>query len=181
MPRALTSDEFKKVTSKAKVEGSRPFVYESSTGEYNQISKDFEAFLILTPAGIKAKAAQFISTIIRSEINNSVIRTNLLRRWAQDEMADIAKEIEGYKDILDIYDSIIPTLGQAKGGFEDVTEVNVLFSGFNLLMGEFAETRDSLKFDRAASSVLNNRSGGNLPSDIKKELESYARALLSYD
>lgn len=181
MPRALTSQEATKVAKKAKADGFRPQIFNSSSGILEEITKEFEIFLILSKPGIKAKAAQFISTIIQSDINNLVVRNNLLRRWAEDELADIDKEIEGYQDLLDIYDEIFPQLGEAKTGFEDVVEVNNLFSSFNLLTGDFAEQRDSLRFDKAATTVINNRDSGVLPSDIKKELESYARALLAYE
>lgn len=181
MSRALTSQEYQLVTSKAKPEGSRPFVYNSSTGTLDEISKGFEIFLILSKPGIKAKAAQFISSIISSDINNLVVRNNLLRRWAEEEISDLDNEIEGYQEILDIYDEIIPTLGEVKEGFEDVEEVNTLFTSFNTLTGDFAEIRDSLRIDKASLSVLNARGQGTLPSDTKKELESYARALLAYE
>lgn len=181
MPRALTPDETLKVASKAKPEGARPYVFDSGSGELAEISKEFESFLILAPAGIKAKAAQFIANILLFDINNLVVRNNLLKRWAEEEIADLDTEIKGYQDILDTYDEIIPKLSDAKTGFEDVVEVNTLLSGFILLVGDFGEQRDSYRFDKAVASVLNNRVQGTLPSNVKQEIESYAKALLTYD
>ena len=181
MTRALTSEEALLVASKAKPDGSRPFVFDSGTGQLSEISKDFESFLIISKAGIKARAAQFIANIILFDINNLTVRNRLLKRWASDEIADISRELIGYQDILDTYDDIIPQLGEAKDGFEDVSEVNTLISSFNLLTGDFAEQRDSLKFESSVAKVLTNRTDGSLPSNLKKELESYARALLTYE
>lgn len=180
MPRALNSQETLTVAAKAKPDGARPYVYDSGTGKLSEISKEFEAFLILAPAGIKARAAQFIANIILFDINNLTIRNNLLKRWAEDEIADLDNEIKAYQDILDTYDNIIPKLADAKTGFEDVPEVNTLLSSFILVVGDFGEQRDSLRFDKAVASVIVGRDQGALPSSIKQEIESYAKALLTY-
>lgn len=181
MPRALTTEEAQAVAAKAKPEGSRPQVYSAATGQFSQISKDFETFLILSPAGMKAKAATFISTILLFDINNLVVRNNLLKRWCEDEIADIEEEIKGYQDIMDSYDEVRPKLADASLGFEDVPEVNTLLADFTLLLGDFGEQRDSLLFSKAAANVLNIRERGKLPAATKQEIESYARVLLSYD
>ena len=181
MPRALTSDEASIIMSKAKPEGTRPQVYSAATGTLSQISKDFEAFLILAPAGMKANAATFISSILLFDINNLVVRNNLLKRWLEEEMADINVELKGYEDIMANYDELRPALASAASGFEDVSEVKAMLSNFTLLLGDFGEKRDSLNFAKAASNVLNNREIGKLPAATKQEIESYARVLLTYD
>ena len=181
MPRALTSEEAQVVAAKAKPEGSRPQLYSAATGTLTQISKEFEAFLILSPAGIKANAATFISTILLFDINNLVVRNNLMKRWCEDEIDDIDEEIKGYKDVMDGYDKIRPKLADASHGFEDVPEVNNLISNFALLLGDFGEQRDSLMFSKAASNVINTRERGKIPADTKQEIESFARILLTYD
>lgn len=179
MPRALTSEEALTVAAKAKE--SRPYVYNSSTGALEQISKDFEAFLILSSAGVKSRAAQFIATILLFDINNLVVRNNLTKRWIDDEYSDLDTEIEGYQDILDVYDEIRPDLADATSGFEDVLEVNTLLEGIHLLLGDFAEQRDSLKYSKAIANVFKLKEQGTVPSELKREIESYSRALLSYD
>ena len=181
MPRALTPEESQVVAAKAKPEGSRPQLYSAATGTLNQISKDFESFLILSPAGVKANAATFISTILLFDINNLVVRNNLMKRWCEDEISDIDEEIKGYEDIMDSYDEIRPKLADASLGFEDVPEVNTLMSDFTLLLGDFGEQRDSLLFSKAASNVINTRERGTIPADTKQEIESFARILLTYD
>jgi len=179
--RALSSDEALVVSAKAKAEGSRPQLYSSATGTLFQISKEFEAFLILAPSGLKANAATFISNILLFDINNIVVRNNLMKRWCEDELTDLESEIEGYQDILDTYDEVQPLLSGAIVGFEDVSEVNTLVSSFTLLLGDFGEQRDSLRFAKAVANVLNIRERGKIPADIKQEVESYARVLLAYD
>jgi hypothetical protein len=179
--RALSSDEAKVISAKAKAEGSRPQVYNSTTGTLFQISKEFEAFLILAPSNFKAKAATFISNILLFDINNMVVRNNLMKRWCDDEITDIETEIKGYKDILDTYDELQPQLAGSIVGFEDISEVNTFISSFTLMLGDFVEQRDSLSFAKASSNVLSIREQGKIPADIKQEIESYARLLLTYD
>jgi hypothetical protein len=181
MPRALTSEEAQAVAAKAKPNGSRPFIFDSSTGTLLEISKDFETFLILSSAGIKAQVASYIANILLFDINNLVVRNNLMKRWCEDEIKNFNNEIKGYQDILDQYDDIQPKLAGAAVGFEDVPEVNTLIQDFTLMLGDFVEVRDGLVFAKAAANVINTRERGKLPANLKQEVESYARALLTYE
>jgi hypothetical protein len=180
MSRELTSEEASKVMKRAKPAIARPYVYDSTSGELKQISKDFETFLILAPQEAKAKLAQYITTLLSFDLNNLPIQSKLLSIWIDDEINDITKEIHGYQDILDSYDEVIPAISPAKQGFEDVEEVNNLLNSFNKITGSFGEQRDALAFDKAAASVLSLRESGDLSEPLKRELQSYSKVLLSY-
>lgn len=181
MPRTLDTQEAALVMRKAKGDIARPYYYNSATGNLEQISKSFETFLILAPPGTKARTAQYITTLLSFDLNNLPLRSKLLSRWLEDEIADITTEREGYQEILDIYDETIPQLSAAKRGFEDVEEVNNLLTSFNQITGEYGEQREALSFDRAVASVLSLREAGALPDELKRELQSYARVLLAYE
>lgn len=181
MPRPLTSQEVKKVARLAKPDLARPYIYDAASGQLQQISKDFEIFLILTPGGVRNQITQYISLILKADINNLSVRNKLSKQWIDNEIKDLEKEEKNYDDILGIYDDLIPKLSAAKTGFEDVDEVNSLMSNFTLLTSDFGEQRDGIRFDKAVLSVLKIRESVTLPDDIKKEIQSYARALIAYD
>lgn len=176
--RVLTSDEQKKVRAARKQ--SKPAIYESATGTLQEISDHFEAFLILADPGVKAKAATYLTIILKFDINNLSDRNKLMARWLDDEINDLNKAVDGYKDILDQYDDIKDDLASFVQGFEDVPEVNLLLTDFTLALGDYVEQRDSFAFQRAVNSVLNGRRQGQLPEYLKREIESIARVLLAY-
>jgi len=178
--RDLTSDEAKKVDAQAKQE--RPYYYSSDSAELVQISSDFEAWLILTPMGIRARLATFFQFILDNDINDWPQRKNLLDKWLEDEEDDLRTEIEGYGLTIDSYDEIRESLASSTAGFEDVDEVNRLAVDLTTSTGDLVERRDNLKFEKALSVVLQSRAeGSGIPDDVEQEIKSWVRLLLTYE
>lgn len=178
--RDLTSSEAKTVDAQAKQE--RPYYYNSDSAELVEISEDFEAWVILTPIGIRARLANFFQFILDNDINDWPLRKELLDEWLEDEEDDLRTEIEGYGTIVDTYDEIRDSLASSTIGFEDVDEVNRLSVDLTTSTGDLVERRDSLKFEKALSVVLKSRADGSgIPENVEQQIKSWIRILLTYE
>jgi hypothetical protein len=68
MPKTLTDAELAKVESKRK--STRPQVYDPSSGDAQTISKDFEAWLILSDKSVKQSTIKQIKSLLDSETDS---------------------------------------------------------------------------------------------------------------
>ena len=181
MIRDLTSDEVRLVDSRSKPDGSRPYVYDSSTLEYSEINRDVEVFLILAPLEWKNRLSNFLLALSDNDVTNLEARNELRDLWYRDEITDIGENLEGYTEIFSQYDSIRAGFNEASIGFESVEELSQLSKVTNSGLSTLVESRDSVSFAKAAITTLQTRSNSSSTrTDIRLELESWSQALLAY-
>lgn len=181
MTRDLTSDEIRLVNINAKPDGSRPMVYDSSLGEYNEIGRDVEVFLILAPLEWRNEVSNFLRILADNDLSDRGALNDLRDKWMNEEFSDVTESIDGYSSIFDSYDSIKAGLDTSIIGFESVQELNSLSSSINSGLVGLVEARDSLNFVKSALSALKIRFGSNTTrDDLRLELLSWSQALIAY-
>lgn len=178
--RDLTSEEAKIVDAKAKKE--RPYYFNSETDELIQISAEFEIWLILTPAGLRTRLANYFQFVLNNDINDWSTRQELLEEWMEDEIDDLRNEIEAYGEIANTYDELKTGLSEYLPGFEDIDEVNKLSTDLTTSIGTTIDRKNSLQFEKAVNTVLLAKSeGSGVPDNVIQEIKSWVRLLLTYD
>jgi len=175
----LTPKEAKKVDSMARPNGSRPYYFDSSSATLVEITSDFEAWLILTPISVRARLANFFSTIINSKLNEWSDRSDLLNEWLKNEIDDLKTNIDNFGKLVTTYDEIRTDLTTYSSGFESVEEISKIVTDLTKLVGDYVERRDSLQFIKAVDTVLKGRAE-NLTENSKQEIQSWIKVLLDY-
>jgi hypothetical protein len=181
MALTLTAAQEEQIAKRRKPPGKKPKVFNKDTGKDEEISLDFEAYLILLGSDAKQSAANWIGAL------------NDFSSIQGDRLAVLAQ----YLDVQ--FDSLAgrtTQLGEKIGFFEDfkqsVTQ-NLLISGSTLgevqkmvadmafLLGEYGEKLERSVNGQILNRMCNDRyvTGADF-GPVRRELQSYSPALLAY-
>ena len=181
MPRSLTAEEADQVAQQARGDGDRPDLFIASRNSEEQISVDFEAWLIITDSSLRTQIANFFQTLLDNDPNDLETRTELLLEFLQEEIRNAQQFKEDFESITELYDTNRESLSGATDGFTDIAEVTLLQEALNNSFGPIVEQTDRFNFDYAALTVLQTRANGENASNFQQELESWIRVLAEYE
>jgi hypothetical protein len=88
---SLTEDELSKVNSAKKSDSDLPKVYNKVSGTSSQISRDFEAFLILEDLSFKDKVSDKIKSVTANTSTNR--EKDLFNECVENEMEEIKEQL----------------------------------------------------------------------------------------
>lgn len=178
--RDLTPEEVQKVNSKSKPDGSRPFIFNSSTSQLEEIGRDLEVFIILAPNDWKNDYSNFLNFIADNDIGRLSTRDELRDQWLEDESIDISSELLNYDNLINEYSALRGVLVEISDGFETLSSLNDLSLATNKGMSEIVPSRDSVRFSKSVFDVLKLRHNASRDNLIL-ELKTWAQALISYN
>lgn len=181
MARSLTLEEAEKVSDQAKEEGSRPQYFSVPAGGAEEISKEFETFLIITPATVKSQIASFFQVILDNDPNENSTRDELLTEFLLEELDNETERIRLFDNFAEFYDEVREAYAASVDGFTDVAEVALLQEAITRSLGSISDQRDAHQFNYAVYSVLTQRKDADDPDSFEQELRAWIRVLSTYD
>lgn len=170
MPRDLTDAELAKVESKRK--STRPQVYDPNSGSAQTISKDFEAWLILTDKNVKQTTIKQIKSLLDSEADSTF-----------QDLFHIA--VDNEKDSLDQEDGDLSGATSAFtewrddpgiSGWQDVSEIGWMLQELQQGLNPISEKEETTHMD-----LLRGAAAERLLTSKKSEArrETRLKALLA--
>lgn len=181
MPRRLTAEEADRVAGAARGDGDRPTLFSASSGAENEISSDFEVYLILTDISVRTQVANFFQVILDNDPNDLDAYNELLLEFLVEEISNAEEGKREFSDVTEFYDTTRASYSNTTDGFTDVEEVNLLQEALTNSLGQLAEQRDRFVFNVAALTVLQDRANESGSSEFRQELESWIRVLVEYE
>jgi len=179
--RRLTLDEAETVTASARAAGDRPLFFNATTLTDEEISQEFEAYLILTPISTRSDTSTFFQTILDNDPNQLDLRQQLLTEYLEEELRNETESQRVFDDLTQYYDQVRSNLAASLEGFEDVTEATLLQESLTSSMGDIVSARDRHHFNYAVFSVLRRRLENGGSATLSQELRSWVRLLVEYD
>lgn len=179
--RRLTLEETELVSNSAKAEGERPQFFNASTQTSEEISQNFEAYLIVTPIATRSDTSSFLQTILDNDPNQIDIRQQLMFEFLDEELNDSIEAQRGYESLTEYYDLVRSSLASSIEGFEDVEETTLLQESLTSSMGDIVSVRDRHKLNSSIVSVLRRRLDNGRSATLTQEIRSWIRLLVEYD
>jgi len=178
--RRLTLEEAERVGESAHGDGERPEFFNAQTDSEEEISPEFEAYLILTPISTRSGVSGFFQVVLDNDPNQIDTRNQLLDEYFEEEQRN---ELEGqrmYQQLTEYYDQVRTTFSASLEGFEDISESILLQEALTRSMGNIVSARDRHTFNYAALSVLLSRHQSEGAADFQQELRAWIRVLVEY-
>jgi hypothetical protein len=176
--RELTQEEIARVESRRKPANQLPTYYDPVQQITVRISRDFEAWLILTPLGIRASIATWLSQLAQNTPRD-ITFDDLAAEFAADEARHTEIERREYDTILSAYDQFRGTINTA--GFEDISELGSLLSQTHEGLGRVSASRESAVFSHAmALANKDELEFRRVDTETQQALRSWMSVLLSY-
>jgi hypothetical protein len=155
MPKSLTDAELAKVESQRKA--TRPQVYDPNSGDAQTISKDFEAWLILTDKSVKQNTIKQIKSLLDGETDSDF--QDLFYLTVDNEKDSIDQELG---DLTGATSAFTDWRGDAGiTGWQDVTEIGWMLQELQQGLNPIAEKEDAthmdLLRDAAATRLLTSK------------------------
>lgn len=176
--RRLTNEEAQTVRARRRPSGDRPTYYNAGTDEDNEISEEFEAFLILLATGVKTEAVAWINAVANSlperEDWNDLLMETIAQQAANAtaRLADINETFDGYEAFRTNFRA---------DGFEDVEEVGTLLEDLQIGMGELSgRERESTHLEVLSDLLQLRAESGNVSESRLQQLRSWITPLLTY-
>lgn len=176
--RELTPEERQRVTENRKDTGSLPRYLDPDTGEELPISREFEAWLILTPVGVRANISQWLMQLARNTPHD-VAFDDLAMEFMEEEEEIALAENNEYDSSLSGYDQFRTSLNV--DGFQDVTELSILLAQTTSGLGRIGAARSSAVF--AYSMALVNKAemeSRRVDENTRRSLRAWTQILLAY-
>jgi hypothetical protein len=148
MPKSLTDAERAKVESKRK--STRPKVYDPSSGSAQTISKDFEAWLILSDKSVKQTTIKQIKTLRDSEADSDF--QDLFTITCDNEKDSLDQEISDLSGQTSAFTEWRSEPGIS--GWQDVAEVGWMLQELQQGLNPIAEKEDATHFDLLRAGAL---------------------------
>lgn len=179
--RRLTLEEASTVEANSRDDGERPLLFNAQSDTEEEISPEFEAYLVLTPISTRSQVSSFLQIVLDNDPNQIDTRKDLLDEYLEEEKRN---ELEGqrmYSQLTEYYDQVRTGFSSSLEGFEDVSEATLLQETLTKSMGNIVSARDRHTFNFAALSVLASRHESEGAEDFRQELRSWIRVLVEYD
>jgi hypothetical protein len=175
----LTDSERAQVLRRQKAQADLPEYFSAELKTDIQISRDFEAFLILAPEDLKTSAIDWIQKAHSLQKANKV-RDDLVKLGIQNETANATKIITALDEETQKFDEFRQTF-QTQEAFSGVGEVQLFLRDLQRVIEERVVDRDRAFFDQVMAGVqdrFSNQSG--LTDDQTEELQSWTAVLTTY-
>jgi len=176
--RRLTNEEAQTVRDSRREPGERPVYFNSGSGEDEEISEQFEAFLILLSSGVKTEAVTWINAVAslmpdRDDWNDVLIET------VEQQIANAQTLNDAINTTYEGYESFRTNF--RIDGFEDITEIGLMLDDLQVGMGELSGRAREAKHLEVLSAILNERATSEEFGDARlQQLRSWITPLMTY-
>jgi hypothetical protein len=175
----LTASEAETVAQKSKNEDELPVYYNSDLQTNVKISRDFEAFLILSPDDLKTAAVAWIKQSVALQQTNKD-RDALLSLAISQEMTNAQSKMNALDQVLGNFNKFRLTF-QTSSTFTNVPEVQRFLLDLQRPIEELVVARDRAQFDNVASQVIQRKYDQLVVSAPEiQELQSWQSVLSAY-
>jgi hypothetical protein len=176
---ALTDDELSLYESKRKADNEAlPTYYDAVTGSYKEISRDFEAFLILTDSATRGAISSWLQTT-GDRINSNIERDELRASMLDLEIDDSVTESVTYNRDLVLFNQFRSDI--TAGKFATVGEVQSLISDVQLGIEETTRKNDRAQHRLATVSRMKQFFTPKVGTSSQRiQAESWIGLLLNY-
>lgn len=148
MPKAITDAELANVESKRKT--TRPQIYDPNNGAAQSISKDFEAWLILSDKSVKQNTIKQIKSLLDSEADSDF--QDLFTSACDNEKDSLDQEID---DLSSATSAFTEWRGDAGiTGWQDVSEIGWMLQELQQGLNPISEKEDAIHFDLLRAAAL---------------------------
>lgn len=154
----------------------RPSIFRN--GNEQEISEEFEEYLILAPVAKKGEAAAWINFYL---IQLPAVSTKklVLADMVFDEAADYAVRFASSEPLLVGYQLMADGLDSSR--FAAVPEVQQFLADMDLSLGELGSARDLAEYQKALLEFyIQQLTSMHEEDDLRRTLRSYLFALLAY-
>lgn len=180
---AFTNEELQLISEQRKTNADLPEYYSAQSQTSIQISRDFEAYLILQTQDQKQKVLEWIRKALIGQ-SISADRDTLLNQYIQIRKADAQSRIAELDQKLgnfnDFKTSLLPN-DDYVSNFGNVAEISLLCTSLQKPMDELFLKRDQAYHEVVLSDILNSRlTKQKQDANTKKELQSWQTVIASY-
>lgn len=176
---SLTAQEVATVQQRQLDANKLPTYYNSATRANQQISRDFEAFLILSPDDLKTSAIDWIKKAVTLQQANKDRDQLSALAFAQEslnatnKMNALDEHLADFNDFREKF--------QTQTDFAGIQEVQTFLLDLQRVIEELASARDRAQFDGVASQVVQRADDRLLvDKDDIEELQSWTGVLSTY-
>lgn len=151
MSLVLTDQEIVKVDKKSRQEAELPTYYSSNLQTNVKISRDFEAYLILSSDDLKTAAIEWIKTVVTLQKVNKE-RDDLVALATAQERSNAQAQIKGIDNKLKNFNNFRSKF-KTTTTFAEVPEVQYLLFDLQRVVEELIAARERCQFDDTAGQV----------------------------
>ncbi len=179
--RELTPDEQRRIYGKRKPAGQRPRYYDAATGLFNEISFDFETFILLVPIGFRARIGQYLAALMAGDIGSGTM-DELRTTWLTQRRRTYQAASDLYGPTVTTYEDIRADLMDAAVGFDEISEYQRFQADLTKVVGKFVDDYENVTFQSNVYNTLKLRSQPSAPttSPVHAELQSFIQVFLAY-
>jgi hypothetical protein len=156
-----------------------PEYYSAASSQYVEISRDFEAFLILSSSDLKNAALNWIQTTVDLQKKNK-LRDDLTALAVQNELTNAQAKIAEYNTQLNGFGQF-RTNFQANSTFASVSEVQLFLTDLQVVIDEMATGLDRATFDQTICQVIQRgQNQVSISQNQIQELQSWTSVISTY-
>ena len=175
MPLILATEDIDKVRSKRML--PRPLRYSAGLGAWVQVSTDYEAFLILTPAGKKGAAANWIN-LQTLGLDDNIIRDVVAYDYMVRESAEVELQQASLLLLTEAYASFRSDFIDER--FQGVSEVSELLQDTRIGADRLFSYTDDLEHRSIMATAAQTRYTNGAVSDARRrQAASWSISLLT--
>ena len=176
---SLTEDELAFVNTHRLSADALPTYFDASVQKDVQISRDFEAYLILAPNDLKSAAIAWINTAVQLNHSN-LLRDTLVQRATAQEVSNSTLEYNAYQTALTNFQDFRENF-LTEQDFATVTEVQLFLSDLQAVMDEITTGSDRAQYALTLATVVSRYNDKIAVSQaLVEELQSWSVPLGSY-
>lgn len=178
MLRVLTTDEQRKVNAKRRGE-DRPSIFKASLDAEEQISEDFEAWLILLESGPRSALANWLRDLTLSSLGDDYI--DLLDELIESNQTDIDGLKGNLDKDLDAFDDMWIQVQSSLSGFEDNAELGLVTTDVRVPIEDFKQQEDeNTTLKATVNAVKDIFTASALPEGRRHEIQDLSTVILDY-
>ena len=175
----LTQDQQNTVSAQARSQASLPAYYNAKLRTNVQISRDFEAFLILSDTSIKSTAIQWVQQAVTLNQQDKK-RDALLAIATANELSNATARLNECNTQLDSYTKFRASFTVPQALDED-SDLQLFLNDIQNVIGNLITQYDRAFFDQTVATLLQNSlSPGQVTSDQVEELQSWTSVIAAY-
>ena len=176
---SLSAEEIDLVKSKQLSVDELPSYFSAILKTEVQISRDFEAFLILAPSELKTTSLDWIQKAVDLHKNNK-LRDDLTDITVEQELTNAELKLKEYDKQLQGFQDFRQNF-QTNTEFSGVQEVQLFLTDLQRVIDELSLGRDRAFFDQTVSLVMQKFGDATNISDPQvEELQSWTSVISTY-
>lgn len=167
------------VQGKMRATSALPSYYDAETQQNVQISRDFEAFLIVSDDSLKTSALSWIQKATQiTQVNQ--LRDSLVQLGLAQELKNAQARVAEYNNQLQDFSTFRANF-QTQTAFAGVPEVQLFLSDLQAMIGELSVGLDRATFDQNVSNILIQYGDNTEVTEGQvEELQSWTSVISAY-